>query len=703
MADLTQLSTQELLTQLSDEDLKQLASDSGIDTAKPIEKTPVQEPAKANLLQSLLAGTVKGGASTLDIIGVLENAVTAPFKTKESDIETDASGRVTKVNLPSSESTFFGGEAKRAREYARDVIPKREGVLSKVVEGAAQVPTLASQVGLLGGGTRGLALLGALEGAKESPSSALSGFIQNAAMGQVLKGLGLIKPALKSTSKVTPLLTGATRATAGAALFGGTSAISGEDGDDIAAQAILGGTLAVPVSKGKNLTENIKNFIIKTNRPALRVKALETLKSTREKLQEKAIGESRALTNQAKTAGQAIDIISDKKKEEVVLNEMNRIAGLEAEKVVLSNDLIGLEGQINQMVKDRAVNLQPRIMEMFISKSSQYGEKFDGGPDSIVELANKKALVKRGDVHKILVDSKNESIFDADIQHGRSFERINQLIEKYKPEQIEKDQPVMRDIGEKVDFKEFADDIRSMNKTIEWGKRPTPESIPGHIFKSKVGDFLVEFVPEYKDLQADYSRVIKAMNRVSKSFDVYKGEFQTETAEATIRKILEGKTSGSLDRAISFLERGTGSFPGGLGDFLGDIKSTGKVKTNYERRIEGIDSNIRDIESSIKDQKKLIESQAEKGKSDIADALLSKLQDIDKKFNAIAPSEYKSQGDKSPVSLDKRIERARDIAKKIGAVKRVLVGVVGGGIALTAIEQVARKPIRNLLESFGKR
>lgn len=560
---------------------------------------------------ALLSGLMKGGAGLLDAEQNLTNLV---YKA--------ASQGPIKLAKPSQ---VFGDAAKKAREFADTQIPERKGVLNKVIEGAGEVPGMVAQVEMLGGGTKGLALMGGLEGSSRGALDSVIGASVNAMLGQFLKGVSMIKPGAMSASKITPAITGATRATLGGTAFAAPEVLHGSEDDEVAAKAILGASMAIPTGNGKNLSEAIKRKLLNTAKPELRVRALESLKKLRATqeadlakkkvelskqqrqetaevikpireesgvVRDEASAKKANVENMKNAEAQKKQLEEQKIKQEFsdqeVMLQMEKEAMIEAEKIQLTNDLNNLAQKVDFTIKSRASELQPEMMKMFSEKSKQYEPKLEAVADKI----DQNTPITIGEVYAFLRDAKAQSINEADINFGKPLEAINRLMEKYNPGTDPnnpafdaKGQRVIRQDNEPVSFKDVRKDLKKIEKLIGYGGRPSPEDIPGYIVKSKFGEFVAskDTTGDFASLQTAYSEVIGAMNRASKSFAVYKDKFANDTAESTLRAIKEGRTSGALDRTLEFLKSGTKEFPGGIGDRFSDIRELGRQESILEQ------------------------------------------------------------------------------------------------------------------------
>jgi hypothetical protein len=236
---------------------------------------PEKEEPKANLLQAAGAGLIEGGARNIKTVGnVAEMAGDAlPSYTP--------AGMLGKMyqKLP----VKFEDIGNDALDWVEKNIPKREGVLAKVVEGAAQVPSAIAELMVLkGAGVGGLPAQMGIQGAvhgydNRKAGESLWGGVAGTIMGTALMGIGSLKPVAKGSkilekmtglasgklkevaaqapSKASEIGYGAARTGLSAGLGGGAAALSGEEGDDIAAQAILYGYLGAKSHEGKSWRE----------------------------------------------------------------------------------------------------------------------------------------------------------------------------------------------------------------------------------------------------------------------------------------------------------------------------------------------------------------------------------------------------------------------------------------------------------------
>lgn len=647
------------------------------------------------------SGFLKGGASTLQ---VGQNIIDIARKYSPNQvIDTFLSERIPGYKVPPP-VTFLGDEAQRGRAYAESIAPE-SSVLNEVVSGVAQAPAIIGQVAALGGGVRGLAAQGLLERYNEGITPAVKQAALNTLLGVVSKGVSKIRPGLSSTSKITPAVTAAARVGTGAAVGAGTSALQGDDPDRVVAQGILGGVTAAPASPRGNLLDEAKRAAFKLKKPELEVKALKNIRAKKEgalKEQKATVkAESEMQDEQIDTAEKVAKQYAEGEatQKEMALKQKadylkaQQAEELQASKQALNTELDDLALKTNTIVKDKAVSLQPKMQEMFRQKGRQYDEHYE----RVAANVDENTPITRGDVYNILLEAKQDSIADADINFGRPFESINRLIDKYALESVDPKtgERVIYDPSEQIAFKDFRKDLKKVEKQVDFKGRPKPEDIPYHILKSKSGDFLAKLDGSFSELQAHYSEVIKAMNRATKSFATYKGKFETEGAENTLKKIASGETSGGLDRTLQFLEKGTEQFPGGLGEGeFAELKSKPaeraalekraaesqeKTRSNYMKRMSEVDKDLVQLSRELNERTEMIRGRSEGVRKQIAETYMKRIEALEKEFNDSVVTSSPSQG---KYALDWRIKQAQMRANRFSALKRIVYGSTSAGAFL---------------------
>jgi hypothetical protein len=123
-------------------------------------------------------------------------------------------------------------------------LPETKGVMAHLASGGTQLPITLATINLLGGGATGMAKLGALESSPNGVGEMAKGAGVGYGLGKAYELLGMIKPGIESTSKVTPLLTGLARITTGGVIGASIPLAYGESPDEVAAQTILGSVLS---------------------------------------------------------------------------------------------------------------------------------------------------------------------------------------------------------------------------------------------------------------------------------------------------------------------------------------------------------------------------------------------------------------------------------------------------------------------------
>jgi hypothetical protein len=133
----------------------------------------------------------------------------------------------------------YGQLAKKARDFVDQDMPRGEwsgGVVGRALESLFQAPSVVTQAEMLGGGMPGMAALGAIGGSQEGFGGAMTGAAK-----------GLINGVLLNASNAIPVkgIAGVlTRGTAGAAVGGAMSALSGQDQTQVGADALSSGIMS---------------------------------------------------------------------------------------------------------------------------------------------------------------------------------------------------------------------------------------------------------------------------------------------------------------------------------------------------------------------------------------------------------------------------------------------------------------------------
>jgi hypothetical protein len=151
-----------------------------------------------------------------------------------------------------------------------------------------------------------------------------------------------------------------------------------------------------------------------------------------------------------------------------------------------------------------------------------------------------------------------------------------------------------------VDLRSFLKDIASVKNTIsksarEGSRRFSQEDISGAILDKNWGEFASKRLPEFADLQKDYSQIVDAMNLSNSIFKPYKGELYTDEGVKLLQRygLMKKGEENATTRLLEKMQRG-GELAPGTGDITTILKETGE-------NIRGVSQKILDTEMRAKE------------------------------------------------------------------------------------------------------
>lgn len=216
-----------------------------------------------------------------------------------------------------------------------------------------------------------------------------------------------------------------------------------------------------------------------------------------------------------------------------------------------------------------AKTFQDKIGGFFRRNSSAYGKELDAVSDSVAQHGQ----LTRGEALDVLTRTLQRSASEAEITSGSVLDQIKQIVDaKYAERSIDAaGNIIVRDLSEKIPFKEFLKDSRSIWKSIKpytSGARFSADEIPAAILQSEFGEFVAGLPggEGFKSLQTAYRPVISYMNKANSLIQPMKGEAYRATAQSLVKRYAEGNANGAEKDLVGFLENGTKRFGEGIGN-----------------------------------------------------------------------------------------------------------------------------------------
>lgn len=219
-----------------------------------------------------------------------------------------------------------------------------------------------------------------------------------------------------------------------------------------------------------------------------------------------------------------------------------------------------LDSELDKVSQQGAEDIQPLLKDFFKANSSAYGERLDKYSE-VLGNSNKPLTVETAFG---ILDDATKDLDDMNIITGRGRGLLNRLKMKYNPYNPEGE--ITRDLGEKIDFKEFNKEVRdilhSISGSAKSGIRITEDDLAQIVLHDKYGNYVAENVPAFKELQQAYRPVINGMKETGKIFKPYASEFQKTAGAQFLKKGAIGELVPQEARTLKFLEEGTEFAPG---------------------------------------------------------------------------------------------------------------------------------------------
>lgn len=295
--------------------------------------------------------------------------------------------------------------------------------------------------------------------------------------------------------------------------------------------------------------------------------------------------------------------------------QLERTRAFEDAKQILDTNKKILIEELQTNAETGSLAFQKRLPEFYRTNSQAYGQALD---DIGERLAKEKTRIMVGEIDDIIQISKQEAA-----EAGVSSTKLDKFIQKYSPRGAEGE--MLRSPNDILNFKEIIKDIRNLGKTLqvavrEGKRRFTEDDIIVSIFRKNWGEFISQRAPEFAELQQAYRPIIQTMNLSNKIFRPYRGEFETKTGTALLRRFGLKQTELSEEKLIEAVQKG-GGFGEGIGDITQKIRATGQRISAIGKRLdemEIVDVKVRrKIEDELARRLALLE-----GRNDIAAQLL---------------------------------------------------------------------------------
>lgn len=265
----------------------------------------------------------------------------------------------------------------------------------------------------------------------------------------------------------------------------------------------------------------------------------------------------------------------------------------------LRNNVIALGDALQSKSEEVAVEIQKKLPNFYRANSQAFGTKLD---DISEGLASRGEDITTGEINAMLENISVE-MDDALITEGRAREAILALKNKYAVDFISHPSsffkmstgtPAGGEITSNADqvipLRQFYNDIKSIRKSLSSGAksgatRYTQEDVAVSMFNKGVAEMLETRVPELSQLRQAYAPIIQSMKVSNRIFKPFKGEFETKTGSAMLKRFSLGKTEQGEELLVRSIEQGS-DFAPGLGKITTPLKQKGIELVEARNRIQ---------------------------------------------------------------------------------------------------------------------
>lgn len=565
---------------------------------QPQAEAPTESPLTA-LPKGIARGVVQGGQSTLETIANLASILHSP------------------------QGPQLDQFVQKSKQGLDQLIPPSNTFSGALGEGLGQVPnmiaTYENPASQSVGSVKLAGLLGAINAQKGGVGSMISGAAQNAGQMALLGKAQDLHPALAIP--------------AGAAINAIPAAMQGASGNEVAAQAALGGGFAVATPEGiKKIGDNLKSaseavqnpkeaftkFVqgLKedpiTNQYRNLQEGMEANQTEQEGRQQFLKDLTEAKNSQIQGDGESqmklIDSLKSKEQRQYEVQQ-KQIKDDRAQTITrLQSQMDGFLSGLPKASLEKARYIQDNWKSFWGQATKQYGpqlestaSKLDGviSPEDQATILNNSARSIVNDygsdshpiVQKIfkLLQTKYALPFSDPSSVGLSTEDIIKGLNKGTMRQSPVQESSSSQIGgEPVPFKEFYRDVKNIYDSAP------PEDHAGAVLRKNLGDFISKVDPGFRELQSDYSNIVKFREQLGRTFKPWAGEPALKSGENWLKGFVTKPEKGisETDRnLLSFLEAGYSGKKlkmSGIGDLSTDLQSMRMKLDSFKQSLANV-------------------------------------------------------------------------------------------------------------------
>lgn len=424
----------------------------------------------------------------------------------------------------------------------------------------------------------------------------------------------------------------------------------------------FGGVLAKAQQGAGKIVREFRKFKTPTKTPSIKTVTERTTDSSKKLLEDFGLKKKESL-NQIKQREQSLKASA---KEEIELSKDYTRKNLNEARATMNENVKILEEDLQKAAEEGSLKFQERLPKFYRANSDAYGSVLDDISD---DLAKSGEQITMGEVDDIL----NKTIGDLDealITEGRPREMIEMLKEKYSPKvflpqidatytaNLPKVSPLQSDPAQSIPFKNIVEDLKMVRKALSSGARTggarfTQEDIAVSMLNKNMGEFLQLRVPKFAGLQKDYAPVIQAMKQSTRIFKPSRGEFETKSGTALLKRFGMGKTEVGEESLMQTLQEGSsisGRSVEGVGDVTAQVLQKGKALQEAKNRIQptlqsireegilkqkGVDKRLVKDLKDLSDQREFIEADFLSKENMMKDKLARRLAELGMRKEAI--------------------------------------------------------------------
>lgn len=257
---------------------------------------------------------------------------------------------------------------------------------------------------------------------------------------------------------------------------------------------------------------------------------------------------------------------------------------------VLKENKKTMLGNLKQDAERKTLTTQEKLPEFYKNQTDAYEKIRDEISQKLIDSGEQITLQEATNIFRATVSELDDRLIT-----GVGRDAIEQIYNEYmligktfSPNQS-------------VNFKLFLKDLKIVKDTISetaraGTKRFAEEDIAGAVLSKNYGEFFKTRIPEFAELQKDYSQIVDAMDLSNKVFKPYRGELYTNEGRALLQRfgLMKEGEENATTRLLQKIEKG-GKLGAGTGDITSTLKESGKEIQNIALKIQNIEMSSKQI------------------------------------------------------------------------------------------------------------